>query len=226
MRYNQLMRSALALALSAIFTAGAVGCTFLVSFDDLPDAGAAIGDDDDDFDAGRRSSSSSSSGTDTSSSSGDTSSSSSSSSSSSGNVYPPACDKSNLGAANCAGKADGFYCGLAGADDLTQCEGETPVCIFHCTMGCADNPGAIPDQCAKCDKPGENEIWVCGKDADWVTAARDVAYACSNGKVVNGKAPGGDNSPGTCGLKLCHSKCTRTNPPPLNGACCQGTPEE
>lgn len=231
------MRPALALALGAAFTTLVVGCTLLVNFDDPPTNGAGA-DDDDDTASGSSSgkkpgtSSSSSGGTSSSSSSGDTSSSSSSSSSSSGGAaYPPACDKTQavLDTANCGGKADGQYCGIAtSADDLTQCEGGLPVCVFHCTMGCAILP-TEPDQCADCkgpmNRPPDNEVWFCGKDAKWPGGARDYAYTCSKGKVINGKSPGGDNTPTTCGQDLCHTTCTRTNPPPLNGSCCQGTKE-
>lgn len=221
------MRPALALVLGAVFTTCAVGCTFLISFDDVPDAGATD-DDDGVVDAGRKpntSSSSSSSGdTSSSSSSGEpgTSSSSSSSSSSGGAAFPPPCDATiDLTKIDCT--ANALSCGTelpANAalkpDDLVECDAAGKAkCVRHCSMGCAAIDG-LPSQCANCLDPANANIWYCGKQMSWVTASADVAIHCANGKMTGTAA--------VCGLNLCHKTCTRTTNP-LPGACCQSNPE-
>jgi len=232
------MRPALALVLSGAFTVCAVGCTLLVNFDDTDAGAAAPGDDDDGTSSGTRkpgTSSSSTGGTTsssgdpgTSSSSGDPGTSSSTSSSSGAAVFPPPCDTANLAAIDCAGKGSGFYCGLdpAAPEDLAQCEDDAPKCRFKCTMGCAKNPTGIPDQCGNCTKNTNAENWYCAKDVGWLAETRGLAFACVDGKVVNGLVRA-NNSPAQCGVQgassLCHTICTRSNP--LPGSCCQSTAE-
>ncbi len=237
-RYNPTrMRNGLQLALGVAFTVAVAGCSLLVSFDDIPDSGLtplsssssggnSSGDDDE-------SSSSSSSGSTTSSSSSSSSSSSTSSSSSSGGVdaggFPPACDNTHLADINCSGNT-GPVCGshvtgtgvTISADDLITCAGDgtTATCVQHCSMGCVDMSGSsFVSQCANC-VDGQTDRWYCGKNTDWNPTDNDVAYHCSGGRFVT---TGG--SPAACGTDLCHTSCTRTSPPPLNGSCCEGVPD-
>jgi hypothetical protein len=219
------MRPSLLAALGLIATGVVAGCTLLVPFDDPPPLDNPPGDDDETSSSGRTSSGSTSSGngssTSSSSSSGSTTSSSgstTSSSSSSGAAYPPACDKTGVAAiTGCAGKDDGTYCGLNGTpDDNVQCQGGAAICIFHCTMGCAQVDVGI-DQCADCKDKTSPDQWYCGKDVQWPGAAGSYAFECKSGHLVNEPAP--------CGLNKCHTVCTRASPPPLPGSCCQSTVE-
>lgn len=218
------MRPKLPLVLGTAATIVLVaGCTFLVSFDDAPDAGAIGGDDDDDAkpDGGRRkpnTSSSSSGDVSSSSSSGDISSSSSStggaSSSSSGaaTVIPPPCDETfDRTQINCTTPANGKYtrpnCGsepglLQGAakeSDLIDCTGSgTPICVRHCPHGCAEMPAGYNDSCDECfDK---EDGWYCTKDlkGDWKGSDNGMAIHCDKHQQVESAK---------CGANKCASQC-------------------
>lgn len=128
----------------------------------------------------------------------------------------------NLAAIDCQGNTQAVCGGqVTGGgvnnNDLVTCNGAgTATCVQHCTMGCADMPAAdnLPSQCADCTA-GDTDRWYCGKDTNWTTADSDIAYHCdANGKYVA-------DSTAQCGKNACHTVCTRTNPPPLTGSCCQ-----
>jgi hypothetical protein len=217
------MRPALVLSLSTAATIFFVaGCTFLISFDDVPDAGALAGDDDDVVDSGKKktgSSSSSSSGESSSSSSGSTSSSSSSGSASSSSgtatVIPPPCDDAfDRNAINCAtgsgnytrpncGSEPGLLQGAAQESDLIDCTGGgTPICVRHCPHGCAEMPAGHNDSCDECFDKADG--WYCGKDlkGDWGPDDGMAVHCVGKKQVENA----------VCGAGKCATAC----PTPLD----------
>lgn len=229
------MRPVSGLFVGTAVTITLVGCSLMVSFDDPGEAPEKVvvgkdsgkadravpGDDDDDTATTTTTSSSSSS-------------SSSGSSGDSGtvdpNAYPPPCATTvDLTAIDCNGAKRPIcarYLPLAAGvavTDLVECDANSKAtCVRKCTTGCADRSatGSAPGQCANCkDRNG----WFCGKDVGFVAGASDVAIHCINGVLENK-----DDAAQVCGVggsKLCHTKCTRTSPPPLEPSCCQSAPE-
>lgn len=173
-----------------VLASSAVGCTFLISFDDVPRAEEPI--DDGTVDSGRRSSSSSSSSGDTSSSS---SSSSASSASSSGTVevFPPACDENfDLGTVGCGNypRAEcGDEPGLTGtelpASDLLECDAtKQPQCLRHCPHGCVKMPNGFPDACDDCN--GKADGTYCTSEfRNWPASNAVFLFECQGGNVVD-----------------------------------------
>jgi hypothetical protein len=217
------MRPGLALSLGTAATIFFVaGCTFLISFDDAPDAGALADDDDDTgSSSGKKSSSSSSGGTSSSSSSSGTDTSSSSSSSSSGSTtkIPPECDPAfDREAIDCTGytrpncgSEPGLLQGAATESDLIDCTGGgTPTCVRHCPHGCSKMPAGHNDSCDECfDK---DDGWYCGKDlrGDW-GPDDGMAIHCV-GHVQTESA--------VCGAGKCATVCPETSPSDARPSCC------
>lgn len=205
------------LVLATVVGACAAGCTFLVSFDDVPSAGEPA--DEGSPDAGRgRTSSSSSSSSSSSGSSGDTSS-SSSSSSSSGTVekFPPDCDGNvNLGDISCGNytRAEcGSEPGVTGieANDLVECDAaKQPQCVRHCPNGCAEMPSGFPDQCDDCF--GKPNGTYCAKDfRNWDPKNAVFAIRCQDGRKA-------EHTNCSDTATACATKCTTGTASP---SCCQ-----
>lgn len=203
-------------ALVAMLATCAVGCTFLVSFDDVPDAGQA---EPQAFDAGKRSSSSSSSGSE-------------SSTSSSGEVvtpqdsgtaetFPPACDGNitlaDIGCGTYTRSECNTEPGVTGAalqdGDLIDCNAQQePTCVRHCPHGCAEMPKGFPDQCDDCF--GKPDGTYCAKDfRNWDSKNDVFAIECKDGKKVDATDCTALTIP-----KGCATKCTVGTTSP---ACCQ-----
>lgn len=200
-------------ALAGVVATCAVGCTFLVTFDDLPDRGQAI--DEGEIDAGRKSSSSSSS-----SSSGDdgASSSSSSSSSSSGAPFPPACDDAfdltSIGCGTYPRAECGDEPGLTGvdlpADDLVECDAQMePKCLRHCPHGCVKMPTGFPDACDDCDGKADG-IYCSSEFRNWPAQSNVFTFECQDGNVVT-KTKCGDG-------EACKPMCTEGQ---AGTSCCE-----
>lgn len=163
------------------FALALAGCTFLVTFDELPKDEGELGVPDarpkNDV------------GTSTSTSSGG---------SSSGSIDPPidedagstpvdaAADYSTA----CTGKSDSKYCNgnqiiidAGSRDDLITCTGGKTVNVKHCTAGCVRMPGGFPDECNMC--PGKATGLYCGDDfVDWHPSNKNTRIRCENGAVV------------------------------------------
>ena len=206
------------------------GCSFIATFEEVPEARGD--DDDDDVDAGRRRSSSSSgtsSGSSSSSSSGSSSSSSTSASSSSGMPatdaavpFPPACDTAiNLAAVNCAAYTRSECDTEPGmsatpplaSGDLVDCNAQSKAtCVRHCPRGCAEMPAGFPDQCDDCF--GRADGFYCAKSLrNWAPATHSFAIKCVGGKKVQASPCG---SPEKC-ADACPTPLAEN---PARPACC------
>ena len=200
------MRASAVLSFVAIVTTAA-GCTFLVSFDDVPadpedasppdrdvnqpppvdasDGGTVIGPDGGPI------------------------------------AFPPPCDPAfplddvacnpDFPRPNCA-KNTGIFATYPASypreDDLVVCNGGTkPICVMHCPFGCAQMPTGFPDACDDCN--GRADGTYCMKDLRGTDGrTHGLAIDCQGGKTVKTY---------NCGAGRCATDCPRTERSP---SCC------
>jgi hypothetical protein len=189
------MRRLLALAFaSGLAGASVLGCTLLISFDDVPlDGGGAEEASTPASDAGPTAQESSTP-------------------SEAAPAFPPPCDpKFPRAEVNCdtarqpiCGKRLGSYpAGHDRANDLVTCSAGGATCVQHCPFGCAQMPAGFVDQCDDCN--GRANGFYCGRELrGWVSENFDVAVECQNGLAVRGAV---------CGTNKCASPCTRPEGP-------------
>ncbi|MBX3202634.1 MAG: hypothetical protein KF894_31200 [Labilithrix sp.] len=208
-RYDLLgMRRPVALVVSlalglAAASALATGCTFLISFDDVPEDAAVVPVE---AGAGERDAPAEAA-PDVEEAGSD------------GGSFPPPCDPTfPLDAVDCTGlqratcaSSTAFASYPAEGDranDLVVCSGGRAVCVQHCPSGCAVMPGGFPDQCSDC--AGRSDGYYCGRDLrGWAPETFDLAVQCREGGTVRGAI---------CGANKCASACPRAEGP--LPACC------
>ncbi|MBX3204560.1 MAG: hypothetical protein KF764_05795 [Labilithrix sp.] len=189
---------ALVVSLGPVAVAAAVtGCTFLISFDEVPSdvpapAEASVGEVDatppeDVTDAGEEDVAP---------------------------AFPPPCDPTfpldavdctGVTRATCAKRASFSTYPAAGdrANDLVVCSGGRATCVQRCPSGCAEMPTGFPDQCDDCG--GRNDGYYCGRDLrGWAPETFDLAVQCRDGGSVRGAI---------CGANKCASACPRPDGP-------------
>lgn len=192
---------ALTVGLAVSASASIFGCTFLISFDEIPnDANAAEGGTPDvlDVDGDVPDAPVPEGGTP---------------------PFPPPCDpdfpveevncESTVRRA-CARRGTIPYPpGRDPANDLVVCNGnKTAACVQHCPFGCAVTPDGFPDQCDDCQ--GRPNGYYCGRDLrGWELSNLDLAIECENGRAIT-IVP--------CGAGKCASSCPRAGGP--KPACC------
>jgi hypothetical protein len=174
------------------------GCTFLIDFDEVPDAGPKDAGTSDARDAN-----------------GD-------GALDDGAVpFPPPCDPSfplsevrcnpSFPRPNCASNTSIFpsYPADRPRDgDLVTCNGgTTPTCVQKCPFGCATMPTGYPDACDDCD--GRPDGTYCMKDLrgpdgrnlglaiDCDGGKTTMAYVCGEGRCAT-KCPRADRKPSCC----------------------------
>ena len=176
-----------ALGPSAAAAIGLAGCTFLITFDEVPvdDAGLEAGTGPDAADAPAAPDAAADA--------------------------PPVTDAaaeldlSKLG--SCDGMVNGLYCGNnqikdypGSRDDLVACDGGAVASVTHCDggSGCIRMPNPQPDQCDECWRKADG--FYCGRDMPgWSSRNARVLVrcmaggqvgitVCTNGCVSNGAA--------------------------------------
>ena len=181
--------------LLAAFASGVVGCTFLVTFEDLPkDEGELEGRPDarstnDVFVPDTNTPEPEDSGTPIEDSAA---------------VADATVDYSNA----CVGKPDGKYCNgnkivvdAGSRDDLVTCLNGETIGAKLCTNGCVRMPTNFPDECDQCE--GKPAGLYCGDDFfGWHPANKNTRIRCDNGAIS--------------GNLICANACTGTGP---NAAC-------
>jgi hypothetical protein len=198
------MRRVLSTAFGSAF-AGAVlllggGCTFLISFDDVPqtDAGAPLDASEDraDDDTGAP---------ETVDDGGDE------------RASPPAmpaCDTSfpldevegcavfNEGAQACADNSSFSAYPGDRSKDVVTCSKSGATCVRHCAA-CAHNPSGFPDQCDQC--AGKLNGTYCGTDMGWVSADFRLRVTCTDQRMsaVTACSARGCDSKGGTGSAAC-----------------------
>jgi hypothetical protein len=187
--------------LAAAFASG-VGCTFLISFDDMPkkDAGAAPTD-----------TTTSPQPTDTEPTSVPTT----TTPTTTATTPPPdasvssGCDRSldlsrlsgceHFAVPNAQICADNIdfapypYPGPA-SRDLVTCNAGSATCVQHCSGACAHLPDGVPDECDPCI--GKTDGAYCGSELAWGTKGANVLIHCSRGAMST--SPGPQSCPTTC----------------------------
>ncbi len=208
------MRLPLAALLGTALTSSAVGCSLLISFDEVPDAAPQLSV----VEAGRR---------DARIAVEDAEIPDEPDAAPVTPVFPPECDPNidldaidctNFQRPNCA-KRSGFdgYPGENRANDLVECNGGPhPTCVRHCPNGCAQiDVAGVPDQCDDCKGRGDGTY--CGKDfTRWDPKANDVAIRCVDGQA---------SSSANCGARLCATTCPPGGVSTERPACCTATPQ-
>jgi hypothetical protein len=168
-------RSRDAVLFAAIATS-AFGCTFLVTFDDLPKDQAEFTTPD------ARPRDGASSGTTSSSGGSD--------------ATQPEDDAASGGDANtsssdpCSGKLDSKYCNGTdivvdggGANDLVTCLGGKKVGSTTCTSSCKQMPAGSPDECDQCGTKANGNY--CGDDFfGWHPANANTRVQCTGGAIA------------------------------------------
>jgi hypothetical protein len=93
-------------------------------------------------------------------------------------------------------------------NDLVTCNGTVLECVRTCDFGCAVMPSGFPDECDECS--GRADGFHCGRDLpDWDARNADLAVECKGGKTVGAAV---------CGAGKCASACPRAGGP--TPACC------
>jgi len=177
----------------------AVGCTFLIAFDEIPapiDAGAGDARPDGVTDA-------------------------SDANPADGGLpaFPPPCDPTfplmdvacnpSFPRPNCARNTGIFpaYPAPRGEDLVTCNGGTTPTCVQHCPFGCVTMPEGYPDTCDDCF--GRPDGTYCMKDMRGVDGRNlGLAVDCKNAKTVGVHI---------CGVGRCETECPRVDREP---SCC------
>jgi len=203
----------------AIAVAGAMGCTFLVQFDDVDEAGGALT-------APRRDGGGSGNGDDdgaSGSSSGEPDDGGLGQVTPEGGVdpFPPPCDTTfPLAQVTCdpayprpecaksTNIVTAYPAGHPRGGDLVTCNGSSPpTCVKHCPFGCLSMPQGNPDQCDDC--AGKADGIYCLKDLRGTDPGNlGFAVQCTGGHAV-------DTIP--CGVGKCATTCPRATPSP---SCC------
>lgn len=204
------MRPFLVLSLVAFVTGAAVGCTFLVEFEELPAEDDAAAPDRDVFVPTPPDDAAPSEG---------------------GTVigpdgapipFPPPCDpgfplndvqcKPEFPRPNCAKNTAIFTTYPASyprESDLVVCNGGTkPICVMHCPFGCAQMPAGFPDACDDCKDRTDGTY--CMKDLRGTDGrTHGLAIDCKDGKTV---------ATYNCGVaRQCATDCPRAERSP---SCC------
>jgi hypothetical protein len=189
------MRRSIALAFgSGVIALGFVaGCTFLISFDDVPQDAAAPETSTPAVDAG---------GTQDRSPPAEAA-----------PPFPPPCDPTfPVGQVNCNGarqptcgsRLTTYPAGKDRTNDLVVCNANaTATCVQHCPFGCALMPAGFADQCDDCE--GRPDGYYCGRELrGWTADDFDLAVQCQGGNAVRGAV---------CGANKCAAPCTRPEGP-------------
>jgi hypothetical protein len=108
----------------------------------------------------------------------------------------------------CAGQLDGKYCNgnkvnvdAGSRDDLVTCLNAMTVSANLCVNGCTRMPSGFPDECDQCQ--GKATGLYCGDDFfNWHPLNKNTRIRCDNGAIV--------------GNLICSNGCTGTGP---NAAC-------
>ena len=180
-------RTAAAVALLGASIAAAVGCTFLITFDDVPkrDAGTPTATSPPDtttppidtiptstpFDSGLPPTSESC----------DTS---------LNRAQVNGCDQFSVPDAQvCAhdSSLSPYPFTSTVERDLVTCNEGAATCIVHCATRCVGLPSGSPDQCDHC--AGRTNGLYCGSELSWVTKDSNLLVQCSSGAVATTPAP-------------------------------------
>ncbi len=132
-------------------------------------------------------------------------------------VFPPPCDPSfPLDAVACGG-ANGSVCartlasypsGHDPGSDLVRCGPGGATCVQHCPFGCAEMPNGFSDQCDPCN--GRRDGYYCGHElAGSPTENADLAIRCESGTRAEAAV---------CGRNRCAAPCSRDGGP--TPSCC------
>jgi hypothetical protein len=78
--------------------------------------------------------------------------------------------------------------------DLVTCNGGVATCVVHCTTRCAALPSGFPDQCDHCN--GRTAGTYCGSELGWVAKDANVLVHCSSGSIAT--SPALDPCTNTC----------------------------
>lgn len=183
-------RTAMAVMLLGGSVAAAVGCTFLITFDDVPKR-----------DAGTTTTTATTPPDDTIPPPVDTI------PTSTPDTGPPVptgetCDttvnRAAVGGCNNFNAPDAQVCArdsllspypfTATVDrDLVTCNNNAATCIVHCTTRCTSLPSGFPDECDHCS--GRTNGTYCGSELGWVTKDGNLLVQCSSGGVATSPAP-------------------------------------